>query len=212
MVRTPSSDTDPLVVYNNLVRQGAVLGPMINNCSLDQICNEGKGYQNGNIRSKPLKFVDDIADPSDEYFQAQQSNHVIHLGLITSHSSSLAIGNRKLEVVSNFRYLGDKFDSKGSYSVLCKTIAQSSLGTTDELISLCEEVKFGKEQIPNMILLYYSVFLPRLIYNAEAWSSLTEANIQCLQKAQLHYLRGVLEIPVPTPTAALFLDLCILPI
>ena len=57
-----------------------------------------------------------------------------------------------------------------------------------------------------MILLYYSVFLPRLICNAEAWYSLTEANIQCLR------LRRVLEIPKSTPTAALFLDLAILPI
>ena len=56
------------------------------------------------------------------------------------------------------------------------------------------------------------MFLPRLIYNAEAWSSLTEANIQCLLKAQLHYLRRVLEMPKSTPTAALFLDLGILPI
>ena len=63
-----------------------------------------------------------------------------------------------------------------------------------------------------MILLYYSVFLPRLIYNTEAWSSLTEANIQCLLKAQLHYLKRVLEVPKSTPTAALFLDLGILPI
>ena len=56
------------------------------------------------------------------------------------------------------------------------------------------------------------MFVPRLIYNAEAWSSLTEANIQCLHKAQLHYLRRVLESPKSTPTAALFLDLGILPI
>ena len=64
-----------------------------------------------------------------------------------------------IEVVSNFRYFGDEFDLKGSYSVLCKTRAQKSLGKTAELISLCKEVKFGKEQIPKMILLYYSVFL-----------------------------------------------------
>ena len=86
------------------------------------------------------------------------------------------------------------------------------MGTTTELISLRKEVKFGKEQIPNAILLYYSVFLPGLIYSAEAWSSLTEANIQCLHKVQLHYLRRVLEIPKSTPTAALFLDLGTLPI
>ena len=42
---------------------------------------------------------------------------------------------------------------KDHTQVLCKTRAQKSMGTTTELISLCKEVKFGKEQIPNMILL-----------------------------------------------------------
>ena len=105
----------------------------------------------------------------------QQSNHVISsilehkkltfaavkckilkLGITKSHSNSLAISNDNCEVVSNFRYLGNEFDSKGSYSVSCKKRAQKSMGTTTELISLCKEVKLGKEQIPNMILLYYS--------------------------------------------------------
>ena len=76
MVRTPFGDTDHFVV-NNLVRQGTVLGPIHNSCSLDQICKEGKSYQNGNIQLKPPEFVDDIADPNDGYCQAQQSNHVI---------------------------------------------------------------------------------------------------------------------------------------
>ena len=99
---------------------------------------EGKSYQNGNIQLKPLEFVDDIADPNDGYCQAQQSNLVISsilerkkltfaaekskilkFGITKSQSSSLAIGNDNFEVVSNFRYLGDEFDSKGSYSVLC---------------------------------------------------------------------------------------------
>ena len=66
VVRTPFGETDPFVV-NNLVRQSAILGPILNNCSLDPICKEGKSYQNGNIQLKPLKFVGDIADPSDGY-------------------------------------------------------------------------------------------------------------------------------------------------
>ena len=150
----------------------------------------GNRYQNGNLQLKPLEFVDDIANPNDGYCQAQQSNHVISsilehkkltfaavkctilkFSITKSHSSTLAIGNDNFEVVSNFRYLGDEFDSKRSYPLLRKTRAQESMSTTTELISLCKEVKFEKEQIPNMILLYYSVFLPRLIYNAEAWFS-----------------------------------------
>ena len=88
---------------------------------------------------------------------AAEKCKILKFGITKSQSSSLAIGNDNFEVVSNFRYLGDEFDPKGSYSVLCKTRAQKSMGTTTELISLCKEVKFGKEQIPNMIRLYYSV-------------------------------------------------------
>ena len=44
VVRTPFGDMDPFVV-NNLVRQGTVLGPILNNCSLDQICKEGKAIR-----------------------------------------------------------------------------------------------------------------------------------------------------------------------
>ena len=47
-----------------------------------------------------------------------------------SHSRSLATGNDNFEVVGNFRYLSDEFDSKRSYSVLCKTRAQKSISTT----------------------------------------------------------------------------------
>ena len=77
MVRTPFGDTDPFVV-NNLVRQSTVLAPILNNCLLDQICKESKGYQNGNIQLRPLEFVDDIAGANDGHCQAQQSNHVIN--------------------------------------------------------------------------------------------------------------------------------------
>ena len=44
VVRTPFGGTDPFAV-NNLVRQGTVLGPMLNNCSLDQICKEKKAIR-----------------------------------------------------------------------------------------------------------------------------------------------------------------------
>ena len=53
VVRTPIGETDPFVV-NDLVRQGTVLGPILNNCSFDQICKENISYQNRNIQLKPL--------------------------------------------------------------------------------------------------------------------------------------------------------------
>ena len=63
-----------------------------------------------------------------------------------------------------------------------------------------------------MILLYFSVFLPRLIYSSETWSCLSKKDFLTLQNARLCFLRRVLEVPKSTPVATLYLELCVLPI
>ena len=74
------------------------------------------------------------------------------------------------------------------------------------------EVIFGTQQIETMLILYQSIFLPRLIYSCESWSNLTTKDYQALQSAQLSYLRSVMEVPGSKPIAALFLELSVLPI
>ena len=59
--------------------------------------------------------------------------------------------------------------------------------------------------------MYQSVFLPRLIYNCDLWN-LTHKDISSLQDAQLNFLRRVMKVPKSTPTAALFLELGVLPV
>ena len=63
-----------------------------------------------------------------------------------------------------------------------------------------------------MILLYFSVFLPRPIYSSETWSYLLKKDLLTLQNAQLCFLIRVLEVPKSTPVAALYLELGVLPI
>ena len=63
-----------------------------------------------------------------------------------------------------------------------------------------------------MLLLYRSVFLPRLLYNCEAWSNLSKNDIKSLPASQLSYLGCVMEVPKSTPVAALYLELGILPV
>ena len=69
IVRTPFGDTQSFEI-RNLVKQGTVLGPILNNCSLDDICSEGHGHNMGTVEIKILEFVDDIADPNNGYFEA----------------------------------------------------------------------------------------------------------------------------------------------
>ena len=116
-----------------------------------------------------------------------------------------------MKVEETFKYLGDTFNSKGDNVALCKHKVDKSVGSIIEMISLCKKTSFGKHQIFSMMVMYQSVFLPRLIYNCESWN-LTHNNISSLQGAQLNFLRRVMKVPKSTPTAALFLELGVLPI
>ena len=55
------------------------------------------------------------------------------------------------------------------------------------------------KQIETMLLLYKTVFIPRLIYNCETWSNLTPKDCLILQASQLTCLRNVLEASKATP-------------
>ena len=100
-----------------------------------------------------------------------------------------------MKVEELFRYLCDTFNSKGDNVAPCKRRVDKSVRSTIEIIPPCKETNFGKHQICSMITMYQSVFLPRLIYNCESWSNLTQKDISNLQDAQLRRLRSDLLNP-----------------
>ena len=75
-VRTPFGNTQSFEICN-LVKQGTVLEPILDNCSLDDICSEGHGHNMGTVEIKAMEFVDDVADPDNGYFEALKSNQTI---------------------------------------------------------------------------------------------------------------------------------------
>ena len=78
---------------------------------------------------------------------------------------NIMINGENIKPVEVARYLGDKFNSKGNYTDLCKDRVDRAKGSTFEFIALCREVKSGTRQIENMLTLYQSVFPPaQLLY------------------------------------------------
>ena len=55
-IKTPMGDTHPLLL-SNLVKQGTVLGSVLNNCSLDRFSQESFSYQFGSVEIKTSLFV-----------------------------------------------------------------------------------------------------------------------------------------------------------
>ena len=114
---------------------------------------------------------------------------------------NLEVNSTTIKRVEHVKYLGDFINSLGNNFDLIKSGVDRSYGSVTELIAMCKEAYFGSKQIEIMLLLYRSVYLPRLIYNCESWSKLTKNDICELQKAQQHYLRSIMEAPGSTPLA-----------
>ena len=139
-----------------------------------------------------------------EYLSQQKIN--------CDNSDGFKVNGIGIKVVESARYLGDLFNIKGDNSDMCRERHLKAKGTSVELCSLSRGLSFGIRQIESMLILYKTVFVPRLIYNCEAWSKLKAADYKILQSAQLKFMRKILEVPRSTPTAALYLELGIWPI
>ena len=114
----------------DITKQGTIIGPILNNCSLDRICVEGQGYQLGSAYIKPLEYVDDIADPNNGFEEAIGSNADIErieterIHFSDDKSKLLKVNNKStsktitvngvpLKLPDCYKYLGDYFDEKG---------------------------------------------------------------------------------------------------
>ena len=131
-IKTPMGDTYPLIL-SNLVMQGTVFGPALNNCSLDRFSKESFGYNFGSVGIKPLEFVDDIANPSNSRQTAVLSNklseNIQHerrvnfsaekcelLKINSIGNDGLLLNGEDFKSVRKVRYLGDVFSDKGDNS------------------------------------------------------------------------------------------------
>ena len=123
-VKSPLGITDTFTL-TDITKQGTIMGPILNNCSLERICVEGQGYQLGSAYIKPLEYVDDIADPNNGFEEARGSNADIeriqkekrtHFSdgkskLLkinnTSTSKTISVNGVPLKLADRYIYLGD---------------------------------------------------------------------------------------------------------
>jgi DNA-binding protein len=229
--KTPSGLTSPFTV-ERLVKQGSVMGSSLCGVQTGEYGNDVCGYQIGNYNVKPPVFVDDIAaitqginNVTDAHGKAVifskrkklQYGHskCVYLPINSKKKDLdpfLQIDDHVMEKVSVAKYLGDQFNDKGNNKDLIDARAKRANGRTITITAMCEEGSLGKYLIITMLFLYRMMFVPTMLFNAEAWSHLTAQNIQRLRVEQLKYLKRVMAVPSSTPSCFLYLELGVLPV
>ena len=153
-IETPLLDTDPLFL-SNFVKQGTVLGAVLNNCSLKELSTDSIGYNFGSVQVKSMEFVDDLADPNSDKQSVLASNAILQaiqhekrltffakkcelFKINSKDDTCLKVNGRSMKQVDVACYLGDHFNREGNNSDLCNERVTKAKDTIIELCSLCK--------------------------------------------------------------------------
>ena len=233
VVKTPAGITEEFEM-KSIVQQGSVSGGALCVSSTAELLKEdlGMGYHIGASIIKALAFVDDIATLSKDHVNAYISHRCVEwfsakkrlqlnalkcvLLCINTKPHHviprLKIGNTALSQAESAPYLGDQFNTSGNNKDLIDDRVKKGKACIVNAMSLDADITMGSYSIQTLLLLYKSVFLPIILYNAQAWSNLTDINIHDLQAVQLQYLKRMLHVPSSTSNPLTFLETGTLPV
>ena len=110
------------------------------------------------------------------------------------------------------KYLGDIISYNGKNTKNIKARVDKGIGNVKQIMSILQEVCFGKFQFEVAIILRNSLLLSSMLTNAETWVDVKKSEIVELEQVDENLLRSVLEAPSSTPKEMLYLELGIVPI
>ena len=74
------------------------------------------------------------------------------------------------------------------------------------------EVQIGIHTVSVFLLLHNAIFMAGLIFNAQAWSNLTDKNVERITTIQLKFLKKIMTAKQATSNSFVFLEMGILPV
>ena len=232
-IKTPYGLTEPVDV-TDIVKQGGILGSPMCSATTAEYCGNNKGISIGPVSIASLAFVDDIADLSTSLDDAVESHKnaiafakrkklqlapdKCYTMLVQSSKRKrnevpeLFVEGERVKEVSSIVYLGDVFNSKGNNDDLMDDRVRRGTATMISIQGFMRETSLGYHTLSVYILLHNAIFLPDILFNAQAWSNITPRNITQLTTLQTRYLKKMMGVRQSTANAFTFLELGVLPV
>jgi hypothetical protein len=110
-------------------------------------------------------------------------------------------GDKQIEVVNKYTYLGVQFSVSGHFGVFCKSMLNKGKGITESVMQILS--KSRSDSWDSRMKLYESVVLPTILYSSEIWGPSCE---EIIEGAQLYFFKRLLLLNKGTPSWALRLE------
>ena len=224
------------VNIRNVVMQGSVWGSLFCTTTMDKLGQIA--YENadllymykGVVAVPPICMVDDIMS-IQKCSQATQINATInafiemkkltlskkkcsriHIGKQVENCSELFIHESKMKNSNKEKYLGDYVDSSGKIKATIQDRISKGYGILSEIRAIINEVPLGRYKLEIGLQLREAMLINGLLYNSEAWHSVTDQDISGLEKIDEALLRFLVGSHAKTPLEILYLESGAIPI
>ena len=110
------------------------------------------------------------------------------------------------------KYLGVLISNDGRNLKNIKARVARGIGIVKRILTILDTIPFGKHYFEVGMLLRDSLLISSILYNAEAFYNLTEAELNLIETVDLMFLRQLMNVPKTTPKEMFFLELGCVPL
>jgi hypothetical protein len=101
------------------------------------------------------------------------------------------VHDSEMKESSEKKYLGDLINTSGTIRKTVEERRNKGYGIVSEIIAILEEIPLGKYKHEIGLKLRQAMLLNGILYNSEAWHSVTETEIRMLETVDEHLLRAI---------------------
>ena len=144
---------------------------------------------------------------------SDEKSCVIHIGnpsYCVEKCPSLRVHDKNMKVASSAKYLGDIITSKGGSQDTIIKRRNEGWGRVSEIMGLISEIPSGCLRIQIGLKMRETKLCNGLIFNGEAWSSISDKDIERLEQVDLSLIRSLTGAHSKTVKEFLYLELRIL--
>ena len=208
--------TTDRVSISNVIMQGTVWGSLCCTSTIDQVGKQA--YSNpdalckyNGVPTPPLSMVDSILTVTNVTKAAEINTLVntfiehkklklshdkcfrIHIGKGHSNCPELKVHNLQMKESDQEKYLGDMIDKSGTNDATINNRKSKGEGIVAEILSIISEIPLGPHKTEVALKLREAMLINGILFNSEAWHSVTNAQIAKLECVDNALLRGILK-------------------
>ena len=234
-VKTPNGMTDRMKL-KDVVLQGTVWGGMNCTASIDKLGQMAYKKEDpiylykGKVKIPPLSMVDDICliQKCKESFKgnavvnsfvetkklklSDNKCHRIHVGKQNGECPELNVHGKKMADSLQEKYLGDLYNQTGNAKATVSERVARGYSIIADIKVIITEIPLGRSKLEMGLELRQAMLINGVLFNSEAWHSMTKKDVTDFEKLDEMLLRFLLSAHSKTPLEMLYLESGAIPV